>query len=433
MFGGKDLISLGFKPGPHFKDMLELANSRGELNIEELEKLLPPPTINLQSGVPFNILMDSFDKDEIENVDSVVKTMEELVKTPMVKSAAVLPDGCPTGHKGTIPVGGVVCSEAIHPGMHSADVCCSVYMSVFKDLSPEQVLNSIHKNTHFGPGGRKDFSLPKHLNDKINSNNITKNFIDVANSHLGTQGDGNHFSFVGTLQSSGETALVTHHGSRGFGAKVYKIGLNTANGFRKKLSPDTLFINSWIPVDTKEFDEYWEALQIVREWTKENHKVLHESVGKPDYSFWNEHNFVFRKTDGLIYHAKGSTPAFPNWSEDSVGMSLIPLNLAEPVLITRGLDNSKSLGFAPHGAGRNLSRTEYKKRDNLSFEEETKGIDFRFWTGNIDLSEMPSAYKKASEVRKQIKKYDLASVVDEVIPYGGIMAGDCFKNAFWRK
>ena len=25
--------------------------------------------------------------------------------------------------------------------------------------------------------------------------------------------------------------------------------------------------------------------------------------------FWNEHNFVFRKTDGLFYHAKGATPA----------------------------------------------------------------------------------------------------------------------------
>ena len=24
--------------------------------------------------------------------------------------------------------------------------------------------------------------------------------------------------------------------------------------------------------------------------------------------FWNEHNFVFRKSDGLFYHAKGATP-----------------------------------------------------------------------------------------------------------------------------
>ena len=36
--------------------------------------------------------------------------------------------------------------------------------------------------------------------------------------HFGTQGDGNHFFFVGRIASTGETALVTHHGSRKPGA-----------------------------------------------------------------------------------------------------------------------------------------------------------------------------------------------------------------------
>lgn len=30
--------------------------------------------------------------------------------------------------------------------------------------------------------------------------------------------------------------------------------------------------------------------------------------------FWNEHNFVFRRSDGLFYHGKGATPAFDNWT-----------------------------------------------------------------------------------------------------------------------
>jgi len=36
----------------------------------------------------------------------------------------------------------------------------------------------------------------------------------VAIEHMGTQGDGNHFASVGTIESSGETARVTRHGSR---------------------------------------------------------------------------------------------------------------------------------------------------------------------------------------------------------------------------
>jgi hypothetical protein len=39
----------------------------------------------------------------------------------------------------------------------------------------------------------------------------------------------------------------------------------------------------------------------------------------------------------------------------------------------------------------------------------------------------------AANVRSQIEHYGLAEVVDEVIPYGSIMAGDWQKNAPWRK
>ncbi|MBB3524293.1 hypothetical protein FHX03_003646 [Rhizobium sp. BK456] len=49
------------------------------------------------------------------------------------------------------------------------------------------------------------------------------------------------------------------------------------------------------------------------------------------------------------------------------------------------------------------------------------------------MSELPSAYKSAANVRAQIEHYGLAEVVDEVIPYGGIMASDWQQNAPWRK
>ncbi len=154
--------------------------------------------------------------------------------------------------------------------------------------------------------------------------------------------------------------------------------------------------------------------------------------------YWNEHNFVFRKTDGLFYHAKGATPAFDGWADDATEKTIIPLNMAEPVLIARGLNAANGLGFSPHGAGRNMSRTAHKRlnvgrTDAEIFADETANIDARFFTGITDISELPSAYKNAATVRAQITEFGLAEIVDEIQPFGCIMAGDWEQEAPWRK
>lgn len=62
-----------------------------------------------------------------------------------------------------------------------------------------------------------------------------------------------------------------------------------------------------------------------------------------------------------------------------------------------------------------------------------KALDARFFSGNIDVSELPSACKPAATVRAQMAAFDLAEVVDEIRPYGSIMAGDWERDAPWRK
>ena len=61
------------------------------------------------------------------------------------------------------------------------------------------------------------------------------------------------------------------------------------------------------------------------------------------------------------------------------------------------------------------------------------GLDIRSFCGVPDLSELPSAYKSAAQVRRQIESFGLAEIVDEIVPYGSIMAGDWEKDAPWRK
>lgn len=439
MITAKDLIKAGIEQGPWIPEALAAVQS-GELSLAEaVDKYKRPEKIPLQSGIEWHTNLEAATEHEKTNFDSVQATMQAVMKTPGVKSGAVMPDACPAGPLGTIPVGGVVASEFIHPSMHSADVCCSVMMSTYKHLSPAELLEDVHRWTHFGPGGRprgKQFKLDAKLGEQFAGNEFLKSLASDAGQFLGTQGDGNHFAYVGMRESDGVTCLVTHHGSRKPGAMLYKKGTALAQKLNGSLCPDTK--NPWLDVNTAEGEEYWKALQIIRDWTKTNHEVLHyRDSHKPDENFWNEHNFVFRKSDGLFYHAKGATPAWDGWADDATDHTLIPLNMAEPVLIARGKNAANGLGFAPHGAGRNFSRSQHKRQVEGTNEEifarETRGLDVRFYSGEIDVSELPSAYKNAAEVQRQMQQFELADVADRVMPYGCIMAGDWQKNAPWKK
>jgi len=447
---GKDLIARGYTPGKWFKEILQHVNET-EMSEAELKAYVDSkvPEIILPHTEAIQYYKNIKAENEVEesNVASVFEAMDELMKTPTIVSGAVMPDACPTGGKGQIPVGGVVAANnAIHPAMHSADICCSVMMTSFGNADPKEVLDMAHSITHFGPGGRQDlFDFPVDLMERIQDNVYlnSQRSIQLARTNLGTQGDGNHFLFVGKSENSGETIMVTHHGSRGFGALLYKKGMQTAENFRKVISPGTLAKNAWIPYEEEEGKQYWEAMQIVRAWTKLNHEMLHQTTCDklgiiPKQRFWNEHNFVFKEGD-LFYHAKGATPLRDVFVPDSQdGLRLIPLNMSEPVLIVRGETTDNNLGFAPHGAGRNVSRSQHK-RDKADktideiFAEETQGLDVRFYSDHIDISELPSAYKNAQAVQAQMEDFGLGEVVDRIMPYGCIMAGDWQRDAPWRK
>ena len=452
MVSGKELVALGLKPGKWFKDALEHINENG-LEGEALHAYLdtkrPAPTIPLlPQPVPFHENIRAHSAVEQDNIDYVRQSMQLLMRTPTVVAGAIMPDACPAGPLGTIPVGGIVATRnAIHPGMHSADICCSVMLTNLGRTDPKMVLDAAQQITHFGPGGRpleRQFALPAEILAEFQANPFLNSLrsLTAAREHLGTQGDGNHFLYVGVSRNTGDTMLVTHHGSRGPGANLYNQGMKVAERFRQEISPETAPANAWIPSETEEGQQYWSALQTIRKWTKQNHLCLHdaivEAVGTAvQQRYWNEHNFVFRDGD-IFYHAKGATPLDAKFMPDITGPRIIPLNMAQPILIVEGGTTENNLGFAPHGAGRNLSRTGHKRSkagqtNEELFAEETQGIDARFFFNRIDISELPSAYKDAEDVKQQIVDFNLATTIDEILPYGCIMAGDWEQDAPWRK
>jgi tRNA-splicing ligase RtcB len=449
---GRDLIDWGYTPGPWFARALAAANAGGEDPRAVVARFAPPPaapTLSLHAAdalvARMNIRAES--EEEAANVAAVEAHMRVLLRTPTLVAGAVMPDACPAGSApGTIPVGGVVAAKnAIHPGFHSSDICCSMAATYFEGGDATALLDAGMAISHFGGGGRPEdarWTPPAAVMAAFEGNRFLRGLTGLAIAHFGTQGDGNHFFYVGRVASSGHLALVTHHGSRGPGARLYKAGMEVAEATRLRLSPETPRHNAWIVADSAEGEAYWAALQTLRAWTKASHFAIHDAIAaalglKRVHRFWNEHNFVFRRGD-VFLHAKGATPAFEGYADDTSGQTLIPLNMAEPVLIAEGLDAENGLGFAPHGAGRNASRTATLRRhgDRPEAEivaQETKGIDARFFCGAPDVTELPSAYKDAASVRAQIEAFGLARIVDRIEPIGAIMAGDWQRDAPWRR
>ena len=478
---GHDLIEAGWQEGPEIRLMLAEVDALVERGIHDpkyalklLARKFPKAPLLLtmrDEPEPFSEAIEAKTEIDEENIAKVRRFMSDLMRCPVVEGGAIMPDACPAGSQpATIPVGGAVAARrAILPGGHGHDICCSMYATFFQcDRDTDAMMDHLVDSTRFGPGGRPREDLVHHevLDEPIWGNKFLAGLRDHAVMHMSDQGDGNHFAYVGKVEFSDESldrieaaghqqllapvrgkgeiyAVVTHHGSRGLGSQLYKRGINAAIKQTAKIAKGIPEAASWLSIDTPEGEAYWEALSYVGRWTKANHESIHarfleRADGTRLTAFGNEHNFVWRRGD-LFLHGKGATPA---WTDDTGRplLGIIPMNMAEPILIVLGRDNADHLSFAPHGAGRNESRRsflkQFKRNDGnydtaamkQTLERTTEGIDARWYLGKPDLSESPTGYKPAAQVRAQIEKFQLADIVAEIQPLGSIMAGNAPKR-----
>lgn len=441
-YDGKDIIQMGIRQGPFVKECIEVANSMAVkgMSRQEIQTALlkreEPLILPMSNQAPMNDFLNVSNDIELTNKEGVLAAMDAIRVVPTVIRTAIMPDACPAG---TIPVGAVVTTKnALHPSYHSADVCCSMALTeLSQDIPQKDLLDVIQEFTHFGSRPMevesRRISLEDSFIEDFDSNQFLQHLGSKAQRDFGSQGDGNHFYYVGRRRSNGRVCIVSHHGSRGFGASVYNNGKRVAEKLLARRARGIDKEHAWLDFDSAEGKEYWEALCVVREWTKRNHFDLHNAIATHcgvtiTDQFWNPHNFIFKEGDEF-HHAKGATPSYKGHSDDDSGHTLIPMNMEEPILITSHSNNKEALGFAPHGAGRDMSRTAYSKSDA---DKTPPKIDYRFWSGYPDESEFPNAYKSAARVTEAIQFYGLANIVDYVDPYGSIMAGDVEYMAHWR-
>ncbi|NLO03286.1 MAG: RtcB family protein [Bacteroidales bacterium] len=366
-----------------------------------------------------------------ENIDSeTIHQMEAAMKLPVCVGGALMADA----HVGYgLPIGGVLATyNAVIPYGVGMDIGCRMCLSVFAsspgkiDRDREKIRKALHSETRFGLGvfsehvdhdilDRKEFHEIKFL----------KSLKDKFAEQLGTSGHGNHFVDVGYVVIDkysddiklipGEYfAILSHSGSRNFGAEVCKHYTSLA---RKKLElKGQAGYLAWLDIDSQEGQEYWAAMLLAGDYSHANHRIIHSrlahSLGEePLIIIENHHNFAWEEIlDGgekVIIHRKGATPA---GKEDT---GIIPGNMVSPAFIVKGKGNEESLNSASHGAGRLMSRNKARKVIlDAALRESLRA-------GGVDLigggtEEAPSVYKNIYDVMEYQK--DLVEILGLFYP-----------------
>ena len=165
-FKARDLIAAGWTEGRNLGAAVKRARELqatgldlpGVLAALEVDYPKQARRVELRAApAAFAEAVEAETPSETASVAASRARMTELLHVPVVKRGALMPDTCPAGAGvATIPVGGAIEVEnAILPGAHSADICCSMFASLFPDNHPiGELMDQLWASTHFGAGGR---------------------------------------------------------------------------------------------------------------------------------------------------------------------------------------------------------------------------------------------------------------------------------------
>ena len=343
--------------------------------------------------------------------------MKTAMSLPIVVGGALMPDA---HHGYGLPIGGVLATEnAIIPYGVGVDIGCRMCLTVFEakeDFLTEkkkELKRILEENTRFGKTVFEDQKRDDDFFDRaeLSQLGILRQLRDKAYTQIGSSGGGNHFVEFGLVEIEDAenslglavgkyVALLSHSGSRGFGATIAGHYTNVAKKLRQL--PKNLAHLSWLNMDEAEGQEYWLAMNMAGDYASACHDHIHKRIKKAIgleevLRIENHHNFAWKDTleDGreVFVHRKGATPAH-------VGeLGIIPGSMTEPAFIVMGKGAKGSLHSASHGAGRLFSRTKAKESFTTKMMNgilKDKGVELI--GGGLD--ESPDAYKNIHNVMK---------------------------------
>jgi tRNA-splicing ligase RtcB (3'-phosphate/5'-hydroxy nucleic acid ligase) len=457
---GNDLIKIGFTQGKALGFALEALNlNYAQLTMEQqlklLEKVIADPNHFVDDPVlgpvaqelmrivpgprPLNTAaMDYtvFGSAAIE--DGALQQMETAMKLPVTVAGALMPDA----HQGYgLPIGGVLATRnSVIPYGVGVDIGCRMCMTLYDipistlTQRKDELKKILVGNTKFG---FNTFKNPKDHpiidNPAFSEIKVVRDLKDKAWQQLGSSGGGNHFvefGIVEIIDSVNEynlppgvyVALLSHSGSRGFGASVARHYTKVAMD-HCQLPPEAKHL-AWLDLDTEAGEEYWTAMNVAGDYASACHHQIHDRIAialneTPLARIENHHNFAWKEKDSsgndIIVHRKGATPA------GTGVLGIIPGSMATPGFIVRGKGNAESLNSASHGAGRRMSRTKAKQiipaKEVNAFLAQA-GVEVI----GSGLDEAPMAYKDIHQVMDFQK--DLVHIHGTFMPKIVRMCGD---------
>lgn len=356
--------------------------------------------------------------------------MQMAMKLPITVKGALMPDA----HVGYgLPIGGVLATyNSVIPFGVGMDIGCRMCLSILPvsakviDGERNRIKNILVNETRFGLAEFNDIKDHELLERKeFREIQFLKSLQFKFAKQLGTSGHGNHFVDVGyveikehsdlvKLEPGSYLAVLSHSGSRNFGAAVCKHYTGIAQN-RLGLKGEAAKL-AWLDLDSEEGQEYWVSMQLAGDYSHANHRIIHEKIAKafgekPLGIIENHHNFACKEKleDGaeIVVHRKGATPA----GKENVG--IIPGTMASPAFIVKGKGNEDSVNSAAHGAGRLMSRNVAKKTITESQLKKflyEQGVELL--GGGVD--ESPFAYKNIHEVMNHQR--DLVDILGVFYP-----------------
>ncbi|MCL2463597.1 MAG: RtcB family protein [Micrococcales bacterium] len=230
-------------------------------------------------------------------------------------------------------------------------------------------------------------------------------FVADWRLQLGSLGSGNHFIEVSS-DETGTVWLFLHSGSRGIGNKIAGHHIAVARKLAERWwldlpGPDLAYLVQ----DTDEFWRYVRDLRWAQSFALANREEMMDRVivaisehmseqVQPAETINCHHNFTEHEHHfgkNMWVSRKGAIRA----GDGEPG--LIPGSMGTASYVVVGRGNPFSLCSAPHGAGRNHSRSAARKKfthDDL--ETAMTGIEYRHTDAFID--ELPAAYKPIDQV-----------------------------------
>ena len=219
---------------------------------------------------------------------------------------------------------------------------------------------------------------------------------------LGTLGGGNHFIEL-CYDEADRVWVFLHSGSRGVGNRIAKhhvaVAQRLCERWHVRLPHRDL---AFLPQDDDAFWPYIRDLRWAQAFALENRSEMLDQIvvalqgwaGEPvqaEEKILCHHNYTEQERHfgrDVWLTRKGAINA------EQGRWGLIPGSMGTRSYVVTGKGNRASFNSAPHGAGRNFSRTEARKRFTAAdLTEAMKGIEWRSDAAEAFVDEIPGAYK----------------------------------------